>query len=211
MIPSSQNKVFVIGSGGHAKVVIDVLLSENYIIEGILDDDKSKIGKKILGIEVISSTKMLNEYQNIQAVIAIGDNKIRRMISNKFKFVRWITAKHKSAYVHPSVYGTIGEGTIICAGAVVQPDTKLGSHVVINTGALVDHDCIVGSYAHLAPGVSVAGGVKVHEGSFVGIGAKVIPNKRIGEWAVVGAGATVISDVASNTTVVGTPAKLING
>ncbi len=207
MILNPKNPVFVIGSGGHAKVVIDALLSSNYEIKAILDDDEGRIGDKILGINVIGTTNLLKEIKNAEAVIAIGDNGVRKQIVSKFEHVKWINAVHERAYVHSSVRKYIGEGTIICAGAIIQPDTVIGSHAIINTGATVDHDCEIGSFVHVAPGVNIAGGVKISEGAFIGIGSRIIPNIRLGKWSIIGAGATVINTIPSNATVVGTPAK----
>jgi serine acetyltransferase len=43
----------------------------------------------------------------------------------------------------------------------------------------------------------------------VGLGAKVIQCLQVGSNSIIGAGAVVIEDVASNTTVVGVPARVI--
>ena len=112
---------------------------------------------------------------------------------------------YTSASVDQSVQ--VGEGTVVFAHAVVQPDTTLGRHVIINTGATLDHDCVVGDFAHVAPGVHLAGGVRVGTECLIGIGASVSPGVTIGDRAMVGAGAVVIKDVPPDTTVVGVPAR----
>ncbi len=204
---ASNDSVFVIGSGGHAKVVIDVLLQNNYKIKGVLDDDRERIGQQICGINIIATTDYLNTIKTPSAIIAIGDNKTRKSISQRFNHVKWVTVVHPQAFVHSSA--DIGFGTIICAGAIVQPGARLNNHIIVNTGATVDHDCFIDSFAHIAPGANLAGSVNVAEGAFMGIGSKVIPDVQIGEWSIVGAGTTVIAPVPSNLVVVGTPARII--
>ncbi len=105
----------------------------------------------------------------------------------------------------------LGRGTVVFAGAVVQPDAVIGDHVIVNTGATVDHDCVVGDYAHLAPGVHLAGSVHVGEGAFLGIGSVVSPGVRIGRWTTLGAGAVAIRDLADGAVAVGVPARAREG
>lgn len=201
-------EVIVLGAGGHAKVVISTLLETNFQIKGILDDDPAKWNQKVLDIPVIGSIELLKSGNFDQAIIAIGNNKIRKDIAERYNdFCRWISIIHPSSYVHPSV--EIGKGSVIFAGAVIQPDVKIGNHVIINTGATIDHDCVIEDFVHIAPGVHLAGGVSVGEGALVGIGSSVIPYKRIGKWSIVGAGAVVIQDIPDFTTVVGVPARAI--
>ncbi|MCS7254555.1 MAG: acetyltransferase [Armatimonadetes bacterium] len=200
-------KVIVIGAGGHAKVVISTLQAMGIKVDAVVDKDEKKKGSKILGVPVIGSPNLLYGMDDVKAIIAIGSNQIRKHIASEFQNVEWLTLIHPRAYVHESV--KIGEGSVIFAGAIVQPFACIGSHVIINTGATVDHDCEIGNYAHVAPGSHLAGGVKVGEGAFIGIGAVAIPNVHIGDWAIIGAGAVVTADIPSFATAVGVPAKPI--
>lgn len=199
--------IYVIGAGGHAKVVLSALSATGFVVDGLFDDDPQKQGMKVLGIEVVGTLADAKAISPQQGVLAIGDNCIRRRLAHEFSGWEWITIVHPQAYVHPSA--RIGPGTVVFAGAVVQPDTCIGAHVIINTGATVDHDCEIGDFAHLAPGVHLGGGVAVGEGTLLGIGAVVIPNLRIGEWSVVGAGTVVIRDLPSGAKVAGVPARVI--
>jgi sugar O-acyltransferase (sialic acid O-acetyltransferase NeuD family) len=199
-------RIAVLGAGGHAKVVLSTLLAAGFSVEGLLDKDEQKWGQKILGVPVLGPLEMVRSGGFSHAVIAIGDNKIRKEVAERFNgYCDWITVVHPYSFVHPSVQ--IGKGTVIFAGVIIQPDTVLGDHVILNTGVTVDHDCVVANFVHLAPGVHLAGSVIVEEGGFLGTGSVVIPGKKVGRWAIVGAGAVVIRDVPPLTTVVGVPAK----
>ena len=194
----------VIGAGGHAKVVIATLQAAKIEVSGVYDDDKSRWGAYLMGVPIQGPIAVLAENEEQNAVIAIGSNAARRRLADELK-LRWISAVHPRACIHSSV--KIGEGTVIFAGAVVQPETVIGAHVIVNTGGTIDHDCVLGDYVHTAPGCQLAGAVQVGEGAFCGIGSAVIPGMKIGAWATVGAGAIVVRDVAAGTTVIGVPAR----
>ncbi|MDH7596410.1 MAG: acetyltransferase [Methanothrix sp.] len=204
-------KIYVFGGGGHAKVVVGTLLELGMTIEGIFDDRSEKWGDEILGIKIVGP---VSEGAKISGsgsagVIAVGDNRMRLRLAHLLKGWRWITAVHPRAWVHSSVQ--LGPGTIVLAGAMIQPNVRIGAHCIINTGATIDHDCTLGDFVHVAPGVNLGGNIFLGIGSFVGIGGVIIPGIHVGEWASVGAGGVVIQDVPSYTTVAGVPARIIRG
>lgn len=202
---SSQQDIYVIGCGGHAKVVLATLQAAGHVVKAIFDDDKMKWGKDLWGIPVTGAPSELEGLSSPQAIIAIGENRARKTVAQRFPRVEWLTAVHPTAYLHPSV--RLGPGSVVFAGAVIQLDTSIGTHSIINTAAAVDHDCVVGDYVHIAPGVRVAGGVRLGEGVLMGIGSAVIPCVSVGSWSVVGAGGVVVSDLAENVLAVGVPAR----
>ncbi len=199
-----RDKIVVIGAGGHAKVVIATLRAAGVEIGGIVDDDPRLHGRQLCGIPISGAVSELENMPGQRAILAIGDNGVRQSLARKLD-LEWETVVHPRAYVDPMA--TIGPGTVVCAGAVVQAEAQIGPHAIINTGATVDHDSIIGAFAHVAPGVNLGGSVTVGDGAFLGIGSRVIPGVRIGERAIVGAGAVVLRDVPADTTVVGVPAR----
>ena len=206
-----RDTVAVLGAGGHAKVVVATLQAAGFTVAAIFDDDAAKQGTALLGVEVRGALADFARSSHRRAVVAIGNNTTRRQVveqlENQLPAVEWITAIHPHAYVHASV--KLGAGSVVFAGAVVQPDANIGAHAIINTGATVDHDCAIGDFVHLAPGTHLAGDVRIDRGAFVGIGAAALPGRRVGEWATVGAGAVVVNDVPAGATAVGVPAKAI--
>lgn len=199
--------LFVIGSGGHGKVVASLLQSLGYRIDSILDDDHKKWGKSVLSVPVDGPIEKLRDFRSSHAVIGIGNNSIRLMIAGKYEDIDWIPAIHPHTWIHDSV--TIGAGSVIFAGSIVQPDTVIGKHCIINTGVTVDHDCHIRDGVHLAPGCHLAGGVTVGKGAFLGVGVSVIPGCSIGKNTIVGAGASIVSDLPDDVVAVGVPAKPI--
>ncbi len=117
--------------------------------------------------------------------------------------------RHPAATVSSSA--SIGAGTVISAGVVVQMDARIGRFCVLNTACTVDHDNIVGDAVSIAPGAHTAGGVTIRDEAFIGLGAAIINRVTVGRRATVGAGAVVTRDVPEGATVVGNPARVLAG
>lgn len=193
--------VVVIGAGGHAKVVITALRAAGREIIACAVRDAVDAHGTLLGVPLISEVALP---AGVELILGIGDNRLRARVAAKLGGP-WTTCVHPAAVVAEGV--VLGPGSVVCAGAVLQPDTRLGAHVIVNTSASVDHDSVLGDFAHIAPGAHLAGEVHIGEGTLVGVGAAIIPGRNVGAWAVVGAGAAVVSDVPDGTTVVGVPAR----
>ncbi len=198
-------EAIVAGAGGHGKVVVSLLQELGYRVIALLDDDRSKWGSCILSVPVEGPVKKLREIACSGAILAVGSNRTRLDLAEKFQGMTWLSAVHPYSWVHPSV--KIGEGSVIFAGGIIQPDTVIGRHCIINTGVTVDHDCRIEDGAHLAPGCHLAGNVFVGKGAFLGVGVSVIPGCCIGKGTIVGAGASVVSDLPEGVVAVGVPAR----
>jgi len=201
--------LWIIGAGGHAKVVIETARAmKTFEPVGVIDDYDARWNSTVLGVPVFGpvTPERLRELGVARAVVAIGANRARAELARRLDgLVAWVTLVHPSAIVAPSV--RLGEGTVVFAGAIVQPDTVVGRHVILNTGSSVDHDGVVGDFAHIAPGARLAGGVRIGEGVLVGIGSCVIPGRAVGDWATVGAGAAVVTDIPPGVVAKGVPAR----
>ncbi|NPA71388.1 MAG: acetyltransferase [Gammaproteobacteria bacterium] len=205
---SQTSTVFILGAGGHAKVVASTLLAIGREVGGFFDDNPSLWGKKILGISVLGPLEEVAAYRDRgRFILGIGSNLSRKVIASKFRELEWDVVIHPRAYVDPTV--SVDRGTVVFAGAILQPEASIAEHAIINTGAIVEHDCVVKSYVHVAPGARLAGHVVLNEGVLIGLGAVVLPGIHVGSWTVVGAGTVVHRDLSSRVTVVGVPARVI--
>jgi len=198
--------IIILGAGGHAKVVADILLSQGREVAGYLDDNPASWNTKPLNIPVLGSTDAFAELAIEGIVIGIGANTIRQRLAAQLgEDTPWCNAVHPQAIIAKSV--KLGVGVVVAAGAIINPDTVIGDHVIINTAASVDHDCEIKAFCHIAPGTHLGGGVKVGQGTLIGIGATVHPYCTIGRNVIVGAGAVVVDDIPDDVTVVGVPAR----
>ena len=204
-------KLVVLGAGGHAKVVVEIL-RELEGVELVGCTSAAPVGGEVGGIRVVGDDSVLGELLAsgvTHAFVAVGDNRLRRELSAAIVSMRFKlgTAVSSGAIVSPRV--VIGKGAAIMPGAVVNVDTRIGDGAIINTGATVDHDCSIAPFVHIAPGANVGGSVSVGEGAFLGIGCQVVPGVKIGAWSTVGAGGVVIDDLPEGVTAVGVPVRPI--
>lgn len=202
--------VIVLGGGGHARVLIEILELLNIEIIGVAVPDPE--AKQIHGYPVIGNDDAVFGFrpETVRLVNAIGSTRqpyARRQLFMRFKQSGYAFARliHPSAVV--SSKAEIGEGAQIMAGAVLQPGCRIGDNVIVNTRAAIDHDSVVGSHSHISPGAILAGGVTVGETVHVGAGATIIQGITIGDRSLVAAGAVVVSNVPEAATVMGIPAK----
>ena len=192
------------GARGQAKVIYDLILSNNHLLEYLVDDNPPEVFPHNLPV-YLPSEKLL---QNKSVIIAIGDNRIREQIAERIKeFCEFETMIHHTAYV--SRFAEIGEGTVIMPKACLNAEVKIGKHCIINTASVIEHECIIEDYVHISPNAALAGNIHVKKGAHIGLGANIIQGITVGENAIVGAGAVVIFDVPDNAIVVGSPAKII--
>jgi acetyltransferase EpsM len=121
----------------------------------------------------------------------------------------WATVVHSAATVSPSA--RLGPGTLVGAGAVVQAGVVAGRHVIVNSGAVVEHDVVLGDFTHVGPAAAIGGGARVGAKVFIGLGARVRDHVTIGDGVTIGMGAVVVADVAAGRSVVGVPARALDG
>lgn len=203
----ANKDLHILGAGGHAKVVIETAIRCGFNPIAVFDDDVKLIGTTVSQVPVVGRIGTLSLPESALAFIAIGSNRVRKMLHEKLKSLTWVTLIHPSAYICSSA--SIARGSLVCAGAVIQPDVRVGEHAIVNTGANVDHDCRIGDFVHLCPGVNLAGGVTIDEGALIGIGSSIIPLKSVGAWSILGAGSAVIDHIPDKSKAVGVPARII--
>jgi sugar O-acyltransferase (sialic acid O-acetyltransferase NeuD family) len=208
----TSKQILLYGSSGHGLVVADVVISMGARVAGFLDDAPGLRGTSIEGIPVLGGVEALRDLLssgNVECLVTIGDCRVRLTVAERVASIgcQLAVAVHPRATIASSV--RIGAGTVVMAGAVINPHAVVGANVIINTGATVDHHCVIHDGAHVSPGANLAGNVTVGRGSHVGAGAVAIPGITIGDNCTVGAGAVVIRDVAPGLTVVGNPAREI--
>ncbi len=200
------HRVYVIGAGGHAAVVIATCQDAGFEVAGAFDDDASLEGTRVLGVPVLGPIERA-DIADGSWVVAIGDNTLRMQVARRLEATP-ATIVHPTAYVHPTV--SLGPGTVVFAGAVLQPRTAVGSprhhqHARLSRPRLRRSATLPTSGR--APPCS--GGTRIGEGVLLGSGSSSIPQASVGEWTRVGAGATVVGTLPAHVTAVGVPARVV--
>src|SRR5438132_14222360 len=93
---------------------------------GYVDDDPSLAGKMLLSLPVLGSLMQIDQFEHDALILAIGANAVRRALFERLclRGERFAAAQHPRATVAPGV--AIGQGTLICAGAIVNPHASIG-------------------------------------------------------------------------------------
>lgn len=200
----TSSRIALVGAGGHAKVVLDTLQAAGKTVDRVYDDNPDLQGKDFCGVPVVGPIDQLQECPGQKAIIAIGDCRKRRELAEAYD-CQWVSAIHPTAYVAETA--SVGAGSLIAAGAIVQAAATVGDHVIVNTGATVDHDCRLADFVHICPGTNLGGNVSIGKETMCGLGSRLLPGVTVGADVLVGAGSVVNRTVADGVTVIGIPAR----
>lgn len=211
-----MKNIVIIGSGGHAKVVADILLKRKEVLKeelniiGFLDDNFQNLEyREIFNISILGNLELIEEFKNkdYEYIIAIGNNLVRKEIAEKYSNLIYYTAIHPTAVIGNMV--TIEEGTVVMANAVINSYSKIGKHCILNTSCVIEHDNNIKNYVHISPNTTLCGGVVIKEKSWIGAGSNIKQGVSIGKNVIVGAGTIVIRNIEDNVTAVGNPARIV--
>lgn len=207
--------LIIVGSGGHAAVLADVLLDTGAKVLGCTDSDPARKGLQVCGLPVLGADEeVLEDFSpgQVWLVNGIGGTRgaaLRQDVQRRLEAQGWrfATVRHRHSVV--SARAELAAGVQLLAQSVVQVRARVGQGSIINTAAVVEHDCKLGEYVHVAPGAVLCGDVEIGDRSHVGARAVIRQGIRIGADTVIGAGAVVTRDFAGQGTLVGTPARQV--
>jgi sugar O-acyltransferase (sialic acid O-acetyltransferase NeuD family) len=201
---SARTPLFVLGAGGHGKVVAEAARAcGGFDFRGFVDHDRSRWGTTWDGVPIHGSPDALDADAAI--ALGVGDNRARAQA------MRGLDGKRVATVVHPSAVvartALLGDGTYVGPMAVVHADAEIGRGCIVNSAAVVEHDCRLGDYVHVSPRATLGGGVTVGEGSHLGLGAVLLPGLSVGAWTTLGAGAVMVASLPDRVTAMGVPAR----
>lgn len=205
-----RNNVAILGAGGHAKVIIDIIkdklinlpcdLDKQYVNLYLYDDKKDMLGISINNVSIKGNIRD-KKYGTPYLICAIGDNNIRRSIVNDIEnslnssMTWWVNIIGKNCSIAKT--GFIDIGTVIFNNVNIGPNVVIGRHSIINNHSNIDHDCTIGEFVHIAPGAILCGGVEIGNGTLIGAGATILPNIKIGKNLIIRAGSMIKEDILS--------------
>lgn len=165
--------VVLLGAGGHARVVHDVVTLNGLSVVAIADKKNNNLELSWAQVPIVSDQELLEQFSPDSIVLvngigSIGSLELRKKIYLQFKKQHY----HFTQTIHPrsivSRDTVLGEGVQVMAGAIIQAGSRVLENTIINTKASIDHDCTIGPHVHIAPGVTLSGGVRIDEGSHIG-------------------------------------------
>lgn len=205
--------IYLLGGGGHASVLVDMLKHNGIAITAICDPQIDQARKAFSDIAWLDNEDFLFKIDasTIVLVNALGslpNNAIRKKIFNKFftQGYRFASVVSKHALISP--FATLGHGVQVMPGAIVQTGAQIGDNTIINSGVIVEHDCIIGKHNHIAPGVTLSGEVITGDDVHIGTGAVIIQGISIGDASVIAAGAIITKSIESEKIVFGARANI---
>lgn len=209
-----NQKLTIVGCGWHAHVVAELAeLTGKYSQIQLLDRDWPT--KTIWGDWAVVGGFEALEEESFSATdeifVALGDNGARVKLCTKIveSGGNLATLVHPRAFVSPR--SQLQPGTVICAGAIVQPYADIGMGCIVNTSATVDHHCVLAEGVHLSPGVHISGNVSIGKNTWIGTGASVRDKMTIGDNIIIGVGSVVVKNLFEAGVYAGVPAQRING
>lgn len=204
----SKPNIILIGAGGHAHACIDVIEQyDQFRIAGIVGVS-GEMHTRHLGYSVIATDadlpQLSKEYE--YAVITVGQIMTPEIRIRLYQLGTELGFKFPviiAPTAHVSRHATIGDGTIVMHGAIVNAGAKVGINCIINSHTLVEHDVIVEDYCHISTGAILNGDVKIGAGSFVGSGSIIKEGVSLGSGCVIGMGLSVRHNQADHARFVG--------
>lgn len=196
-----MNTVILLGSGGHARVLLGMLRRLDVELLGIVDPHRLA-GSEYFGVGILGGDEAILDYaaDRVELVNGIGslpgDTGLRQQLFEQFyerHGYRFKTLIDPRAFI--AADAELAEGVQVMAGGIIQAGAQIAENCIVNSGAIVEHDCRIGRHVHIAPGAVLSGGVEVGDYAHIGTGATVIQGLRIGEGSVIGAGSVVTRDV----------------
>lgn len=207
-------RVVVVGASGFGRESLDVLEAMQAAgapleIVGVIDDRPSPLNLHRLaqrGVEYLGTIdEWLAQDSGEAYLLGIGSPAVRRILVEKLdaRFRRAYTAIHPNASIGSRAH--VGEGVVVCAGAVISTNVRLERHVHINPNVTIGHDSTLGEFSSVNPGGVISGEVVIAPGVLIGATATVLQQLTVGADTTVGAAALVTKDVPAGVVVKGVP------
>lgn len=209
-----MKKIVLYGAGGLGREAAGLIEYTNYInpntyeLMGFLVDEKYyKEGAKVHEYPVLGTADWLRGKSDVYCICTIADVFGRKRVMEKLSAMgtKFETLIAEGVIIPPS--SQVGKGCVIFGYSLISSDCRIGDGVFINTYVSVGHDVVIGEYSSIMTGTGISGWVEIGEQVNIGGHAFIVPKKKIGDRAVVAAGSVVFSNVKTETTVLGNPAR----
>jgi sugar O-acyltransferase (sialic acid O-acetyltransferase NeuD family) len=203
-----MNTVVILGTGGHAKELVNVMDKTNFEQICFFDDTNSELDKFFDKFKILRSK---DEFRNnFDLVIGTGNPQVRKILYDKTKYFgkEYLNIISKTAIIGEQDV-KFGWGLNIMHQVFISDSISIGNGTLINRLAGIHHDVQIGSFCEIGPGTSILGGVSIGDSVFIGANSVILPKIKINDNVIIGAGSVVTKEIPANVTVVGVPAKIL--
>lgn len=210
-----NNKILLVGGGGHCKSVLDSLLALDEFSEIAVIDKRENIGKEMMGVLFAGSLEELPQsfddgYRYAFVTLgSIGNPGIRIELFNRISEIGFEIPNIIDPSAIVSGYAKMERGIFVGKNAVINAGSTIGQGAIINTGAIIEHDCSIGQFAHIAPGSVLSGEVQIGENTHIGTNSVIKQQLKIGSDSIIGMGSVVLKDIEDRIIAYGNPCRKI--
>lgn len=200
----------VIGAGGHALEVLDVLIQDNYRKNIYFFDDVNPENIIFRGYKVFKNEAELKTIfpSNFDFCLGIGSPKVRHFLYERFKAIggEFQSVISSKAILPQEKIPFHFDVMNLC---YLGPETSIGLGTLLNTGSQIHHEVKIGQFTEVSPRALLLGKVQIGDYCSLGGNCTILPKVKLGNNVIVGAGSVVTKDVPDGKTVVGVPAKIV--
>lgn len=206
--------IVLVGAGGHGISCLELIdQAPGFRSVGYLDKGPVLVGiddqYPYLGDDDKVEELAAQGHSFLIGVGQIGGGAVRE------RMFRELTAKNAElpALISPKAaiakFTTIGIGTAIFQGAIINRASTIGDGCIVNSGALIEHGAQIGSFVHVATRACVNGDVKIGNRAMIGSCAVLRQGIEIAENVVVGMGSVVTKSLVEPGVYFGNPARKV--
>ncbi len=203
--------MLIVGAGGHAKEVYEVLRLQHPATEMAFWDEDPSLPNQVLNCPLLRTDAEAAEWlvnHDLRFVLGVGGPRTRRLLTERMGKLGGLPTGCRAPSAILGSYGIeLGSGIDVMHRVLLTTHVTVGRGTLINAGCTLSHDVQVGNYCELGPGALLTGSVQVGDETLIGAGAVVLPGVHIGRRVTVAAGAVVTKNVHDGVTVMGVPAR----
>lgn len=216
-----MEKVIIIGGKGTAVLIAEQIYDAKVrygvdidVLGFAFDDPAYKDG--INGWPVLCGTReaydLYKDDPNVKFVFSLYRSdllkeRIELRESLNIPLDRFLSFVHPSSYIAKSV--KMNGANIILANTVVNTNVCLGYHNTILSNIVISHDTIIGNNNFFASHACIGSGIHMGNGNFIGLNSSIRTYTSIGDNNIIGMASNIITNIESNSILVGNPGKIL--
>lgn len=206
--------MLILGAGGQAKELVEILIQMDYQDEIVLFDDVTNDENYPLILKNYTRLKskedLVNWFSNSNGGFLLGVGEIKPRTKLMDLGIN-CGGKPQTLIASNAVISIldveIGLGTVIMQLAFISTSVRIGQGVLINARVNIHHDVQIGDNCEIGPNAILLGKSRIGANTFIGAGAIILPGVSIGENCIIGAGSIVTKSIGNSLTIKGNPAK----